>query len=156
MSTNDVPGFNPDNGDHLAMGCWAEHSDGSLVFVESTEGGSVVYSVFDISKMPIIEYRDTKKVNEFSETFTYMKRGDIQWLWHDKTPFPWDRIINLDGSKNSKFANVSDQINSASQIADSLKLRAKERNPEDFNNRIPQIVQDIKGKIGKALSRLGK
>lgn len=49
MSTNDVPGANPKNADVLAMGCWAEHEDGSLIFVESVEGGTVVYSIFDIA-----------------------------------------------------------------------------------------------------------
>lgn len=39
MSTNDVPGANPVNKDILAAGCWAEHADGSLLFVKGNEGG---------------------------------------------------------------------------------------------------------------------
>lgn len=31
MSTNDVPGAKTENRDVLAMGCWAEHEDGSLI-----------------------------------------------------------------------------------------------------------------------------
>ena len=50
MSTNDVPGANPANRDELAMGAWAEHADGSLIFVESTEGGTCIYEVFDLSE----------------------------------------------------------------------------------------------------------
>ena len=58
MSTNDVPGADPRNSDELATGCWAEHEDGSLIFVESTEVNRVIYSVFDMSRTPPLEYRD--------------------------------------------------------------------------------------------------
>src|SRR5437868_2055043 len=106
MATTDVPGANPANGDQLKMGCWAEHSDGSLIFVESTEGGRVVYSIFDMSKMPIIEYRDAMPEDTFKKTFS-RRDGNllirtINWTWHDKTPFPWDRVIKagaLDGGR---------------------------------------------------------
>jgi len=33
MSTNDVPGAKAANNDALAMGCWAEHADGSLILM---------------------------------------------------------------------------------------------------------------------------
>jgi hypothetical protein len=49
MSTNDVPGARAENHDQLAIGCWAEHDDGSLVLVESTEAGRVIFSVFDLA-----------------------------------------------------------------------------------------------------------
>lgn len=50
MSTNDVPGANPVNGDKLGMGCWAEHQDGSMILVEGTEGNRVIYSIFDMAR----------------------------------------------------------------------------------------------------------
>jgi hypothetical protein len=58
MSTQDVPGHGSAKSDTLAMGVWGEHNDGSLLFVESTEGGRVIYSIFDMAQMPIVEYRD--------------------------------------------------------------------------------------------------
>ena len=54
MSTTDVPGANPANRDELGVGSWAEHADGSLIFVESTEGDRVVYSMFDVSAEPVM------------------------------------------------------------------------------------------------------
>jgi len=58
MSTNDVPGHNPVNNDELRSNCWAEHDDGSLILVQSTEGGRVIYMMFDLSVEPVVEYRD--------------------------------------------------------------------------------------------------
>lgn len=37
MSTQDVPGANRANRDQLASGCWAEHEDGSLLFVKARD-----------------------------------------------------------------------------------------------------------------------
>jgi hypothetical protein len=68
MSTNDVPGFNPANNDELKAQCWAEHEDGSLLLVQSTEGGRVVYMMFDISD-GIAEYRDAMPEKQFKEVF---------------------------------------------------------------------------------------
>ena len=50
MSTQDVPGHGSASNDTLAMGVWGEHNDGSLLFVESTEGGRVIYSIFDMAQ----------------------------------------------------------------------------------------------------------
>src|SRR6267142_1681110 len=100
MSTYDVPGARSSNHDELAMGCWAEHDDGSLIFVESTEGSRVVYSIFDMAKDPVVEYRDAMPEVSFKRTFSWQEGdngnralGKEKWLWHDKTPFPWDKVI---------------------------------------------------------------
>jgi len=77
MSTNDVPGYNPANADTLKALCWAEHKDGSLILVESTENGRVIFSMFDISgkdKNPptsIIEFRDAMPEKGFKQTFSW-------------------------------------------------------------------------------------
>lgn len=74
MSTNDVPGAIENNHDELAMGCWAEHEDGSLLFVESTEGGRVIYSIFNMSVEPIVEYRDAMPLRGFEDLFSWSRK----------------------------------------------------------------------------------
>ncbi len=113
MSTNDVPGAKPENRDTLAMGAWAEHKDGSLILVEGTEGGKAIYSVFDMAKDPPIEYRDAMLEKDFKTTYSWDATGkkpgpNERWTWHDKTPFPWDRIVKNfnDGFKSPSAAHV--------------------------------------------------
>src|SRR5258708_17935738 len=98
MSTNDVPGYNPANNDVLACGCWAEHNDGSLIFVESTEINRVIYSIFDMAKQPPVEYRDAMTEVAFKKAFSWHPGSrdaadfdDLICTWHDKSPFPLDR-----------------------------------------------------------------
>ena len=136
MSTNDVPGACPEHRDKLAMGCWAEHEDGSLLFVESTEGGRVIYSIFDMSgksktpPTPIVEFRDAMPQKGFEQLFSYTPNkkkgkkpvGDVIWTWHDKTPFPWERIIE-EGSKDGvRYASADDQISAAQRVAQARNL----------------------------------
>lgn len=118
MSTNDVPGARPENHDELAMGCWAEHDDGSLIFVQSTEGGRVVYSIFDMEKQPPIEFRDAMAEGAFKKEFSW-KPGDDRserWTWHDKTPFPWDRLIKLGGRAGPGYVCADDLLNAAERV----------------------------------------
>jgi hypothetical protein len=130
MSTNDVPGSNPANGDTLKALCWAEHEDGSLLFVESTEGGRIIYSIFNMSDKPAVEYRDAMPLKGFEDLFSYTtnKRkgkkpiGDVVWTWHDKTPFPWDRIIE-DGFKDGvRHTHVEEQLSAALRVAKARNL----------------------------------
>lgn len=149
MSTNDVPGARAANRDELAMGCWAEHEDGSLLFVESTEAGRVVYSLFDLARTPPIEYRDAMPENGFKKAFSWDERRSstainddnfddddiddgasksvpmLKWTWHDKTPFPWDRVIKSGISDGPRFASAADVKSSAERIAESLRLKAE-------------------------------
>lgn len=110
MSTDSVPGKDPKNNDTLHAGCWAEHKDGSLILVESTEigtggpgrpakDGNVLYSTFSLGAT-VNEYRAAESLAKFSSMFSYVPekdRGDgvsEEWTWHDKTPFPWNRVID--------------------------------------------------------------
>lgn len=127
MATHDVPGANPVNNDDLKMGCWAEHADGSLIFVESTEGNRVIYSMFDISKTPPIEYRDAMPLTSFYSTFSWKKTdNDIKWTWHDKTPFPWDRIIKSGISDGPRFPSAQSLMAAAEAVARKLKLHGSQ------------------------------
>lgn len=130
MSTNDVPGAVAANRDVLAMGCWAEHDDGSLIFVESVEGGRVVFSVFDVAKDPKVEYRTAMPEEGFKTAFSWRPEGkgtfpnDI-WEWHDKKPMPWNRIMG-DFPEGQRPASAEAMQTAAERVADSLSLRAGE------------------------------
>lgn len=67
-----------------------------MLFVESTEGGRIVYSVFDLSQDPPVEYRDRMDERPFKDLFSWNGTND-KWTWHDKKPFPWERVIDAGG-----------------------------------------------------------
>jgi len=157
MSTNDVPGSNKINNDELAMGCWAEHKDGSLIFVQSTEGGRVIYMMFDTFTDPITEYRDAMPEKGFKKNFSWGKSSKIKWTWHDKTPFPWDRVIKSGARDGVHHASADDTLRAAQKLAKSLKLRGKKVKKEKyehmadtempFRNRIINKVQNAINKL---------
>lgn len=162
MSTNDVPGANPVNNDQLGMGCWAEHQDGSLVFVESTEGGRVIYSMFDLSKTPPIEYRDAMPEVNFKRMFSWDPTGkkpgpNERWVWHDKTAFPWDRVIKKGVNDGPRVPSAEQQMSAAERVAESLRLRAEEFNEADNDHRMDRFMNRMEGMmrgIRDALERL--
>lgn len=142
MSTTDVPGAKPENHDRLAMGCWAEHEDGSLIFVNGVEAGTVIYSIFDIDPMlpEPVEYRDAMPESGFKVQFSWSK-DKLQrdkWTWHDKIPFPWDRVMsNFPGG--TKAVSANDMISAAKRVAESLKLRAEKVRERHIEKPTPQI-----------------
>lgn len=124
VSTHDVPGAKTHNNDILAMGSWAEHDDGSLIFVESVEAGTVVYSIFDVAQTPPVEYRDAMPEQGFKDRFSW-KIGDTdQWTWHDKTPFDWQRVMGTFPA-GQKAVSKDDVLTAAQRVAQSLNLRAE-------------------------------
>lgn len=162
MSTNDVPGANPVNGDVLHVGCWAEHKDGSLIFVEGVESDRVVYSVFDSTKTPIIEYRDAMTKSDFEQTFTFGKKCADKWTWHDKSPFPWNKVIKAGAKDGVKNACVEDTLTVAQRIAENRKLIGHRYAPEKDKHMVEEELPEgttgdvVQYKILKALNRLNK
>lgn len=130
MSTEDVPGANPANRDKLAMGCWAEHKDGSLIFVEGVEAGSVVYSMFDVRGALPVEFRDAMPEDGFKKTFSW-KEGSktkdlgIKWTWHDKTPFDWSKVMQKFPA-GARRPSAADEMSAAARIAETLGLQAED------------------------------
>lgn len=163
MSTYDVPGANPANNDVLACGCWAEHDDGSLIFVESTEVNRVIYSIFDMAKTPPVEYRDAMTEVAFKKCFSWNDSGDGEdgkelWVWHDKTPFPWDRVIKAGATDGGRAAFAEQQLNAAERVAESLRLRGAAI-AQDIRHRAERSVRrsaTIWDKISRAVAELGK
>jgi len=128
MSTQDVPGANVANKDELAAGCWAEHEDGSLLFVKGTENGQVVYELYDVSADPVMNYQDAMRESAFKTKFSFPPIGMSaeKWTWHDKTPFPWDRVMKFMSSPAPRHSDVHDQLSAAARVAESLRLKGKE------------------------------
>lgn len=162
MSTNDVPGANPANHDELAMGCWAEHHDGSLILVESTEGGRVVYSIFDMEKQPVTEYRDAMAVGAFKKAFSWNPKDPAseKWTWHDKTAFPWDRIIRGGARDGTRYASADDHLNAAERIRQSREIhQGRAVDLEEVETRIDQLGEKadrIVRRLQRAISNLPK
>lgn len=132
MATQDVPGANPANKDELHAGCWAEHEDGSLIFVKGAEGGQVVYELYDVAEKPPIYYQDAMREEAFKTQFSYPKSID-KWTWHDKTPFPWDRVITTVSKPRPMHADVQDTLSAAARVAESLKLRTQKLTPDTLH-----------------------
>lgn len=149
MSTNDVPGSNPANQDSLHTGCWAEHKDGSYIFVEGNEANLVVFSMFDTAKDPVVEYRERMAEATFKRMFSWPGSTD-KWTWHDKTPFPWDKIITKGASDGQKYASAHDQISAAERVAESLKSKGAEIAPDAFKK-----IRKLGSKLARALEQLG-
>lgn len=156
MSTNDVPGANPVNADKLGVGCWAEHEDGSLIFVESTEGGRVIYSVFDTSEKPVIEYRDSMAEGAFKKQFSWMPSDGStkdKWTWHDKSPFPWDRIIKKGARDGRRDVSAEETLTAAARIRKSREIRRG--HPVD-EAEVETRVDSLRGKAKSIIKQLQK
>lgn len=159
MSTNDVPGYNKANNDELGIGSWAEHSDGSLILVEGAENATVVYSIFDMDKKPIIEYRDSMKEAAFKRQFSFDGKND-KWTWHDKTAFPWDRIIDKGGQDGTRHASAEDLMTAAERVRRSREIHTGEPvDLEAVETRIDQLgekANSIIKRVQRAIARLPK
>ena len=129
MSTNDVPGAKASNNDALAAGCWAEHSeDNTLIRVDDVEGKRVIFSVFDTAKDPMIEYRTALPEKEFKENFSWKPNDpkSEKWIWHDKTAFPWDRLIGDGLTDGARYPSAGGLLSAASRPMTSMSKIFKE------------------------------
>jgi hypothetical protein len=172
MATHDVPGAKASNNDKLHGQCWAEHEDGSMLFVLSTEDQRVIYELFDLSKTdePVC-YRDAMPIGDFYKAFSWDDKTMIaetngkrfnkeKWLWHDKTPFPWDRVIDNKLLKKGVVAiSAQHTLSAAARIAESLKLRREALDTEQFRERMVRglsVVSAMKDKLARAFNELVK
>jgi len=141
MSTNDVPGANAANADVLAAGCWAEHDDGSLLFVKGNEASQVVYELYDVAQSPPVYYQDAMREKAFKDAFSYPPTGKSKekWTWHDKTPFPWSRVMTTFDKPRPMYADVEETLSAAARVAQSLRLRAQRLQEADVENKTDQV-----------------
>lgn len=156
MSTHDVPGTDPKHKDQLAMGCWAEHDDGSMILVEGTEKKRVIYSIFDLSDPDHpIKYFDAMKEKDFKKQFSFNAGSSKEkWTWHDKTPFPWDRIIKK-GAKDGLQPQALEHLTAAKRIAQALGIAGAEVDPQELahltSSETPRRIMD---KLQRKISEL--
>jgi hypothetical protein len=170
MSTDRVPGYKDD--DKLAMGCWAEHKDGSLILVESVEDTRVVFTVFELSMNPPVEYRSAMPIGDFGKKFSVdpsamggSKNKDT-WTWHDKTPFDWDRVMDKgirDGLRYpsaAAYKEVAERVveaeakhdSAAARVADDLGLKAETlRDASHMTTMVRDVVKGVAQGIMDAL-----
>jgi hypothetical protein len=141
MSTQDVPGANPANKDELAAGSWAEHDDGSLIFVKGNEASQVVYEIYDLAQDPPVYYQDAMREAAFKKQFSFPPVGSSpeKWTWHDKTPFPWNKVMKTFDKPRPVHADVGDTLSAAERVAQSLKLRARQLREDDIEPRTEQV-----------------
>lgn len=153
MATHDVPGSNPANKDELHAGCWAEHEDGSLLYVKGTERDQVVYELYDLNEDPPVYYQDAMDEKQFKESFGWS--ADIQWTWHDKTPMPWERVMKNFERPRPNLADVHDTLSAAARVAQSLRLRAQRLAQSDVDaQRTERKGRPILERISRALEEL--
>lgn len=147
MATSDVPGANPKNADKLATGCWAEHKDGSLLFVKGTEGGQVVYELYDVAQAPPVYYQDAMREDAFQKAFSAPPFGSSSedWTWHDKTAFPWSRVMKSFDKPVPVPADVHDTLSAAARVAESLRLKAQRVQEEAVGAQQEQVVRKGRG-----------
>jgi hypothetical protein len=172
MATHDVPGANAQNNDVLKHGCWAEHKDGSLLYVQTTENNRVVYELFDLSDPDEpVAYRDAMPIGDFYKAFSWDDKkmtaeangkrfNKEKWLWHDKTPFDWDRVIQPGHLKKGVIpVSAEQQLSAAARIAESLKLRREKLDTDHLREKLVEgtsIVGVLKDKIARAFRELSQ
>lgn len=151
MSIQDVPGANLVNKDVLTVGCWAEHQDGSLIFIKGTENNQIVYELHDTQTKQY--YPDAMRAFDFKTAFSFPPTGKsaFKWTWHDKTPFPWARVMQSVGRPVPRHADVRDMLSAAAQVAESLKLRAVKLEDEGQGEQLRSKGRNILERFEKAM-----
>lgn len=138
MSTPDVPGAVPANQDQLRMGCWAEADKGqSLIFVKSTEDDRVIYDIYDLSHEPVVTFPDAMQLDDFKKHFSFdptqlnqRALSSIRWTWHDKTLFPWAKVMKQGARDTAHYADVEEQLKEARRIEEARKRVHRKRDVE--------------------------
>lgn len=158
MATSDVPGANKANIDELAAGAWAEHEDKSLLYVKGTENDQVVYELYDVAQDPPVYYQDAMRAQAFKDAFSFPPVGQSKekWTWHDKTPFPWSRVMKTFDRPVPMPADVHDTLTAAARVAESLRLKAQRLVKEQVAPNIEQEAPKVGGSGKRIIDRLQK
>ena len=121
----------------------------------TVEGGNVVYSIFDMAQDTPVEYRDSMNESGFKDQFSWKPndKDSIKWTWHDKTPFPWERIMG-DFPSGAKFPSVRAALNAAQRVAESLHLRAGKIRDRDVPESRQKSVGEMIDGIAEAVKKL--
>lgn len=134
MSTTDCPGYGSASFDKLMRGCWAEHEDGSLIYIKDIdENDRVIFELYELKdKVYPVYYQHALAKKDFEKTFSFdpkKKKNDkinLIWSWHNRTPFPWDKVMKYVDRPVPVAANVEDQVSAVAKVVDSLHIRMRE------------------------------
>ncbi len=118
--------------------------------------------IFDVATSPITEYRDAMPEDGFKKRFSW-KPADpksVKWVWHDKTPFPWDRVIKHGASSGEHYASAHDQLNAAQRVAQSLNLKGRDYDPDTDEHMVAKTTRGPTGEriikaVQAAIDKLG-
>lgn len=159
MGTTAVPGAAKRNMDKLSEGCWGEADDGSLILVVGHETGSVVFDLYDLDQQPPMFFRSSLIEKEFKEAFSVPPIGKSldTWTWHDKTTFPWNRVMKRFSDITPHYADVEDQLSIAQRIAQRLGVKGKKVAKEDITPNIEQKRSRglaVAEAIGEAIAKI--
>ena len=136
------------------MGCWAEHEDDSLILVESVEGGYVVYSMFDMNLDPILEYRDKMAQGAFEKAYSWPNDSGDKWLWHDKTPFPWDTVIAAGTQAGVRHPTADSLISAAARVAQHRGMSSRKFDYSRYADKMGAAAHTIRDKVQRAIQEL--
>lgn len=159
MATTDVPGAKAANLDELAVGCWAEDEQKtSLLHVIGTENGQVVFQMYDLTDG--MYYQDAMLEDDFEQEFSFPPTGKspVRWTWHDKTTFPWDRVMSRFKRPVPQPADVQDTLSAAQKIAKALHLRGRKLTEADVGAQggTRRSIQDVLERIATSLEKLAQ
>ncbi len=150
MATQDVPGAKASNGDTLAVGAWSEDKAGtSLMFVAGLENDQVVYQMYDLTNGMF--YQDAMLEKDFKKEFS-----GKDWTWHDKTSFPWNRVMARFNRPVPQHADVEDQLTTAGKVAKALHLRGRKLTEADVTARSEELRArgfEVMGTIAEAIGK---
>ena len=87
----------------------------------------------------------------FKSTFSWNPKGKgLKWCWHDKSPFPWDRIVKSGGKDGTRYASAEEQLTAAEQVRRSREIhRGREVDVEE----VARSRVDRAGEKAKAVLR---
>jgi hypothetical protein len=123
---------------------WGEHKDGSLIFIASVENHRVIFEIFDLSVGKVIEYRDAMSETDFKRKFSWSSPDKLKagpWEWHNRTPFPWDKIIAAGFPSGTRLASAQDVLDHADNIRQS-RARLLDNNG-DNRSAAQQVADDL-------------
>ena len=163
MATDCAPGYqgpaSDSKNDTLHVGCWAESKDGSLLFVKGVEPtlNRVIFSLYDMSASPIMDFTDSMPIDDFKEFFSWgsvsnKKVKDNKWTWHDKTPFPWSKVVKSGARDGSNFASAADLLSQAARVSQALSITGQTFSKNDVGDFVDKTqVRKLHKKFGDIL-----
>ena len=113
--------------------------------------------MFDLAGEEIVEYRDSMRELGFKKAFSWSdpdKSVDSPWVWHDKTPFPWDRVIEAGAKDGQRHAHADHLISAAERVAQSRKMHRRKFDYDSALVKAGSVGRRMVDKIQRAIGEL--